>query len=224
MTLSDIETAIRRNMRDTSTDSTSQRYSDSVLLDYINEQQRQINNLTWCVDTSTSYVLTSGTIYYDLPTDFIAARQVTFTDQSSNVLWLEEWSERKVYQQEPSFATNSTGQPVKYFTRSSGGTAAQIAYLPYPNTSSSTGTVTVWYYAQVTDLASASDVPFDGYLPLYPYHYSIVAGVTARLKAVEGLADEAKFYSDQFTLYVTNMKEKFAAHPNYVPSMQASPR
>lgn len=224
LTLSEIETAIRRNMRDTSTDSTLQRYSDSLLLDFINEEQRQIVNLTWCVDTSTSYVLTSGTVYYDLPTDLIAVKQVLFTDRSNSTIWLDEWSERKVYQQEPSFATDSTGEPRKYFTRSVGSTALQIAYLPYPNTTSSTGTVTVFYYNQATDLASSSDVPFDGAYQLYPYHWTIVVGVTARLKAIEGLVDEAKYYSDQFTLYVTTMKEKSSSHPNYSPSLQASPR
>ena len=223
LTLSDIQTAVRRNMRDTATDSTLQRYSDAILLDYINEEQKQLVNLTWCVEASTSYVLVAGTVYYDLPTDWLAISYVTFTDTSNNVVWLEEWSERKMYQQDASFEANSTGEPVKYFTRSPTTTAPQIAYVPIP-TSASTGTVTVAYISQATDLASASDVPFNGFTSLYPYHYSIVHGVTARLKAVEGLTDEAKYYSDQLGIYVATMKEKYKNRPNYSPSLQAAPR
>ena len=82
LTLSQIRTEIRRNLRDNV--SARQRYTDDTLLDYINQAQRDIVNETWLSMRTTSYVLTANTTYYDLPTDMIVISQVYFKDKSGS--------------------------------------------------------------------------------------------------------------------------------------------
>jgi hypothetical protein len=225
LTLSDIETQVRYNARDTSSSASLQRYSDTVLDGFINEVQREVVNLTWCVEASTSYTLTAATTYYDLPTDLISIRLVTFTDANGMTVTLDENSEKKVFEDEPDYESSSTGQPSEYMVRLSttGDNPLEIAYIPIP-TSSSTGTVRVYYYCQVTDLSSNSDVPFNGFNHLYPYHYAIVAGATERIKMIEGRTDEAAVYTAVYQRYLTTMKDRLNRSSNYSPSFKGAPK
>jgi hypothetical protein len=225
LTLSEIRTQVRRNVRDTATDTTLQRYLDATITEYVNEAQREVVNLTWCVEKSTSYVLTAGTTYYDLPSDFLGVQQVTFTDSDSTTFLLKEISEKVQYQTNADFEMTALGQPTQYFTRMpDSGTAMEIAYVPIPDTSASTGTVNVQYAYQPADLSGASDVPFDGFLTLYPYHGALVARATASIKQIEGRNDEAAIYFQLFDRYMAQMKDKNGAMPSYLPSARGTPK
>lgn len=227
LTLSEIETQIRRATHDTSSDSTLQTYTDTVLDAYINDAQREIVNLTWCVQKSTSYALTALTTYYALPSDFIAfvPGKVLFEDNGGQQYQLQEYSEAKIYQTEPDFENTSSGPPSHYFLRYPGDTSddLEIAYLPVP-TATSTGTVTAWYYYQPADLSSDSDVPFEGVSTLVPYHWGIVAHVIARIKALEQKTDQATFYLQEFQRIVTTMADRLGRAPNRSPSAQGAAR
>jgi len=226
LTLTTILTRIRQNIRDTSTVTTdnSQRYTDATLTTYVNEAQKEINTLTWAVEKSTSYVLAAGTTYYSLPTDFLAPTQVLFTDASSTTIILAPVTEQIVYQVSPNFEQSSTGSPFQYFTRFPGsGTALQIAYIPIPTTTS-TGTVKVSYNYQPADLSAGSDIPFDGFVHLYPYHESIVVRVSAMIMTLEGRDDRASAFMQTFANYIAEMEDKNMAKPNYLPSARGAPR
>jgi hypothetical protein len=218
MTLSDIETQVRRNIRDTQTSSDLQKYSDSVLDAMINEAQREVSNLTWCVEMSTSRVLAAGTTYYNLPDDFIAARLAVFTRPGASTIELQERLQGSLVDDFPSYEQGNSGAPTEYLVRqsTSGGNNLEIAYLPTP-TSTSTGTVRVDYYAYPDDLSADSDVPFEGLLHLYPYHYALVAHVSARVKEVEGKLDEAAYWRAQFDRYLQIMQQRLESAPNYNP-------
>ena len=225
LTLSDIETAVRRNIRDTSSTAAQQRYTDTVLDAIINEGQREVVNFTWCVQTSTSRVLSSQTTYYSLPTDLISIEMVTFRDSTNQTIELDEYSEAKAYSEEGDFERSSSGAPDHYFVRysTSGGNALEIAYLPVPTTSS-TGTVRVLYNVQATDLSSDSDVPFDGLNHLYQYHVTLVYYATYRIKLMEGMADEAALYIKLYEAAIATMKDRLGRAPNYSPNVKAAPR
>ena len=140
LTLTQIQDQVRRATRDTQTDTDLQRYSNALITDWANEAQRDFFNATWCVKTSTSIVLSSGTIYYDLPTDYVAVDYVLFTDNNGLDFDLKEESEKKVIQSEGDYENTSTGTPDRYVVRysTSGGNSFQVAFLPYPVTNTST--------------------------------------------------------------------------------------
>src|SRR3990167_7268653 len=219
MSLSDIRTQIRRNVRDTSTDSTLQRYSNAVLLSYINEAQKEINALTWVVQQTTSPTLTANTTYYTMPDAFLAAKQVTWRKKTTGVVTeIKEISERVLRQSNPDYERQAAGSPVNYFIRmpTDGSNNLQLGIVPAPN-SSSTGTLRVDYVAQPADLSSDSDTPFDGYLSLAPYHGALVYQVSAKLKMIEGKPEEAMKYDALYAMWLQLMGEKTGTRPNYNP-------
>jgi hypothetical protein len=221
LTLSDIETQIRRNVRDTAT--SGNRYSDAILDDWINEAQREIVNMTWCVNASTSISLVAATTYYSLPDNFITPYLVLFTETGEDTVQMKERLEGSLYDDNPSFEDTSSGSPTEYFLRQSlsGGDNLQVGFVQVP-TSSSTGTVRIDYFAYPDDMSSDSDVPFGGLLHLKTYHYTLVNHVTAKIKALEGKTGEADFYRQEFERGISIMDQRLKEAPNYRPGVRAA--
>lgn len=227
LTLSQLRTEVRRNLRDTSATPSDQRYSDPTLLDYINEAQREITNITWLTEKTTEYILSPRTTYYNLPYDCINVEQVKFQKQNgSQWIVLDETSLGSLKRLNPTWETIS-GTPIQYFidqttysTPSSSSTLI-ISYIPIP-TNTSTGTVSVVYYNQPDDLSSDTDVPFNNKRHLYSYHMALVYHATMRLKAIEGRPDEAAFYNQLYTTSLKIMMEKIGRMPGYAPGASAA--
>ena len=225
LSLSDIETQIRLNVRDNPSSSAQQRYTDTTLDLLINDAQREVVNFTWCLEKVTTQALASGTTYYDLPTDMLAVKQVTYVSSTGERSELVEWSEKKVIDQEPDYERSSTGEPNHYFVRittSTTGIKPQIVFLPIPT--SSFGTAYIQYFVVASDLETDAAVPFLGLTTLYSYHNLLVYRVTARIKAMEGKFSQADFYQKLFETGVLNMRDRIGARPNYNPSLQGAPR
>lgn len=225
LSLLEIKTQIRINVRDNPSDTARRRNSDTTILQFVNEGQKEINNLTWACDTSLSYVLSPLTTYYNLPENFIAVHQAYFKDKSGNLIELEEKLQRSLYDTFPGW-DRSNGSPIYYWVSSSSGTSTtasnppQISYIPIP-TRQSTGTVTIWYYNQPADLSSDSDIPFDAKSQFLPYNMSIVYYVTARIKFIEGRNDEAMTYQTLYQNSVAVMKDRIGRAPNYTSGVSA---
>lgn len=220
LALSDLENLVRRGVRDTGT--ASQRYSDTIIDDLLNEGQRQVVSDSWCILNTTFYVLTSGTSYYNLPNDFLAIRQVNFRDSSAHNKTLDEKSDRQISQENPDWIRQS-GPPINYVVRYSTSNAStlSISYIPIPTTSS-TGTVTIQYFAQVTDLSSDSDIPYNSLRYLYPYHDILADYAIYKLKLIEGMTSEAQAYLQIYTAKLQLMDSKFKNMPNFFPSVGAA--
>ena len=225
LVLSDIETEIRVQIDD-NTSASRQRYSDTRLDSIINEAQKEIINVTWCLEKSTSIVISTMTAYYQLPTDLIAIQQggVRYTIDAStstndDITVLPETSRTKIYQDNPEWASE-TGEPTSYWIRQDTNTVLWLAVSPTPTTSS-TGTLTMTYYCQGTDLSSDSDVPFLGYNFLYPYHIALAYYTTARIKLIEGEVAEAQAYMQLYQNVIVVMKDRLGQMPNYSPQGRA---
>ncbi len=225
LTLSDIRTQIRRNVRDTATDTSRQRYSNAIILDWVNEAQRDVVNLSWPLSNTTFFTLIEGTTFYPLPNSYLATLRVEFQKQgSSTVDILDQVTIKRLDDENVGWRTHA-GSPAEYMVRRSTDLTDPhlVAFIP-PATNTSTGTVTIEYAAQVTDLSSDSDAPFEGYRVLYPYHYTLVWWVTERVKAIEGKLEDAKYYRDLYDRSVAIMRDRLGRRPDYTPGMQGAPR
>lgn len=221
LTLSEIRTEIRRNMRDTSSTSTLQRYSDALILDYINQGQREVNNLTWAVEKTTEVTVSNGTIYYDMPDDYIATIKVTFLKAGqTKPIELKEESRKSLLNSNVSWET-TTGLPNSYYLRqATDDSTMEMAFIP-PAATTSIGTATIIYFCQPDALVSDSDVPFNDALWLVPYNNVLVYYVTARLKTIENRTTEAQMYFQLYQATVQVIRDRIGAMPNYNPGMQA---
>lgn len=223
LSLSDVENRVRLNVRDTATDTSLQRYSDTIIDRIINDGQRDVVNQTWCLDKTTADNLVVGTTFYQLPTDLIAIKFVYYRDTSSNTLELQEKNERSFRQSNPDWQ-KQTGKPVNYFVRTSthSNTTYEYAVYPIPSTSSQLGTITIDYYSQSTDMSNDSDIPFDSLSAMVPYHDALVNYATARIKIIEGKMDEANIYIQMYNSDLQNINSKFGARPNWNPSFSGA--
>jgi hypothetical protein len=221
LTLSDLKVDIRRLVNDKADPKI--KFTDAEIVSLVNESQREAVNNTWCLTTRTTQALSLQTTYYDLPDDFIAVRHVEYREVSGRTRELTEISERAKQQSSPDYE-RITGQPVEYFVRNATATAntsSQIAVLPVVSSSTSLGTVTIDYYKMATDLSASTDVPFDGVLDLYSYHYFIVYDVSSKLKAIKG--DPSAVADMQLAqAYLALMKANLGRMPNYAPGFSGA--
>jgi hypothetical protein len=200
-----MQTQVRRNVRDT--DSTRQRYSDTIVKDLLNEAQKQAVSVTWCLDKSTTITVVNGTSDYSAPSDFLAPIQIVFLSPSGTRSDLELMTREKVYGLDPDWETTSGSVSGYWYRNNSTLQTSQIITLyDKPN---STGTLTVQYYNSGTDLSGSSDVPFDGYLHLYTFHPMLVYFATARLKQMESKVEEAEAYLNLYNTMEEALQDRF---------------
>ena len=216
--LSEIRTQVRRYILDN--DSSNRRYSDAELLSFINEVQRDFINQTWATRDSTEITLVANTTYYDLPNDLIAVTQVIFIDSNSNTIELEEKTEKYFYTNEPDFEKTAGSQPDRYFIRLSTQDAnpLEIAFVPVPDSTADDGTLRVDYVDIATDLSSDTDIPFEGFRHLYPYHDALTYGTVARIKALEGMGDAATF-NQAYLSVIKLATDRLGQSPNWNPGL-----
>lgn len=208
LTLSDIRSQIRRNVRDTATSTSLRRYSDATLLVYINEAQRAIINETWALSATSATTVTAGTTYYSLPTNLIKVWRVTLDGANLSQLDLKQYDADFA-----DAAWSTSGTPASFFYDRTN--RNQIGLQPYPSSSGSA--LKVFYYQTAPDLASDSDVPFDTDLRLYSYHDIIIYYVSFRLLTAENRLPEAQAYQGIYSGAVDVMNTNVGFKPTRPP-------
>jgi hypothetical protein len=221
LTLAEARTEVRRLVKDTATSSTLQRYSDTVLLSFLNQAQREVISASLPLENTTSYTLSSGTTYYSLPTDLVSVKFIKLKDATLRTRKLQQVSYKATLESNPDYERLS-GPPMQYFIRpstSSTVTTLDVAFLPVPTTSS-TGTATVTYYKQATTLSADSDVLLDGDSTLLPYHEAVVYGAVAKIKLIEGDPSSSVYLQLQQS-GIQVMNSRLGEMPDYGPGLSA---
>lgn len=224
LTLLDLKNAVRQHIQDQANPTV--RYSDTKIIEFLNEGQRDLVNQTWCLQKTTSQSLTARTTYYSLPTDLIAIQEFNFQEAvAGRKRPLEEKSERGMYQNNPDYERIS-GPPFYYFVRNSTSAATQLEYgiNPVPSTGTALGTLYIDYYNQATDLSANSDVPLAGFRHLYPYHSALVYYAVSRAKMASGDGLGADYYMKLYQGMVALMIDRLGRMPNYNPSFGGAPK
>ena len=228
LTLAQVRTQIRIAIRDNPPASSLYKYTDSILLDFINEAQRDIVNQTWLAEQVTSYVLTAGTSYYNLPVSLLDINQVYFKDSGGQTLEIEAISQKALYGQMSDWQQQA-GQPTQYFISqatnpmATSASTRRISYIPIP-TRTSTGTIDMYYSFQVDDLANDSDLPFNGLRHLRGYDIALAYHVISRIKEIQGFVAQAESYEKRYQRAVAIMIDRLGREGNYTPGMSGGKR
>lgn len=219
LTLAEAKTELRRLIKDTATSSSLQRYSDTVLNSYLNQGQRDVVTATWCLETSTGITLSPSTTYYDLPSNIISVKMVTYLSATNIQRRLVQKSYKSQIESNPEWE-RQTGPPMNYMVRSStdSGLSLEMAFIPIA-TSASTGTANVTYYKQATEMTSDSDILLDGDYTLVPYHNSVVYSAAMNIQIIEGNVQMAQSYSQLYQAMVAAMKSRLGEMPDYSPGL-----
>lgn len=194
---------------------TRNRFSDAQLTRFSNEGQKDVNSQIWPIQKATQFELVSGTTYYTAPTDFLHTLRVTREYQVIREQSLKSLDSKAEWQ-------NVGGLPQNYFISFASRTL--IGFYPFPDSSSSTGTIRMDYIAQVTDLSSGSDTPFNAITELQPYGYLISFYCAYRASLIDGEIDMAQSYIAEYQRGLKRMSEDATARPAYNPGIISSGR
>jgi len=188
------------------------RFSDTQILDFINEGQRDTIAGTLCIRKEYTFDTSSGTAYYPMPGDYIRMDRLLSDGER-----LEEKSPLKLDQESTTWETD-TGPPTNYFTNFSSRT--KIGFHPYPVTGGSTSTIKAEYYAQVYDL-STSSTPFNSITEFIPYQQMLAYYAAAQMLYIDGLANAADRYMQRYSAYRAELME-YCRNKNALPNKQAA--
>lgn len=213
LNLSDIRDEVRLRVKD---DGVSTRFTDIQIDSLSNEGQRDIVNATWVIKKSTSISLVSGTTFYSLPTDLIAISRVTWRNRN-----IYEATLTKLDSDFNNSAWLDTGGPPRNYYQDMT-QPDMVGFYPWPNSSSSTGTVVINYFSQGTNMSSDSDVPFNAEERYKPYHDLIVFYDCYRLHLLEGEVDRATLYRQEYESRIVLMRDRVGSIPNFLPSFSGT--
>jgi hypothetical protein len=213
--LSDLITECRAELRDTTTDTNFQRFTNAQLTGFLNDAQNQIDNTVGLLSVSYGFDLVAGQREYALPLDYKAAWRVTLSGQrlpatSYNALdQISNW-------------TVARSTPTAYYinTYSSSTASLIMGFYPTPRLSTTGGSVQIFYAQIPTQMVNLTDLPFNGRSNFAPYHYALSHYCAFRGWLVQNRPDLAKGYADVFASDVKMMKESISEEPDYNPSVQ----
>jgi hypothetical protein len=207
LTLSEIRSDVRSLITDAQ--ATRQRFTNTELDFWINEGQKIADVKTTCIYKSTTFQLSAGTTYYQMPEGFLAIRRVT-----RDKLSIQEMTPAGLDGRSAEWE-NASGYPTYYFINFSSRT--QIGFAPFPNVVADTATIVVDYFTYSDTLVDAS-VPFNGNQDLIPFNYALVFYGAYMASIIDERYDKAKIFMDSFTSVTDLMKTSCTLRPNYLPS------
>lgn len=206
ITLSTLRSDCRILIQDTG--DTRTRYSDAQLLRFLNEGQKDLVQFAKPIRKPYQFELVSGTTYYSLPNDFLSVERLT---RSYQVLKEESIKSLDKQQQWQTVA----GLPISYYINHSSRTL--IGFYPFPNTTTSTGTIRLEYNAVATELSGDSDQPFNAIPELQPYGYYLSVYCAYRASLIDSMAVQAQAYYAEYKRGSDMLSSDAFARPNYRP-------
>lgn len=197
MTVADVITNVRRKLKDVSTDSTQQTYSDELLIDLIDEECRNIWNYMLRVDpthklTKKEYTAVTDAVagsdgeLYVLPTDFF--KFVACVWVNSGIRYPIEPRRDQSYLY--GLRVVSSGRPINCYFKED-----NIGFLPKPE---SANTIELWYtpkFTKLTAMTGTIDSIFLDYINMVYYYVTFMA---FRIQNIEsGLGDRFELLYDR---------------------------
>lgn len=205
ITLSTLRSDCRTFVKDAG--ASRNRFSDAALNRFINEGHKDLNHRTRVIRNSYEFELAVGATYYGMPGDFQHALRVT-----RDYLFLPERSIQNLDKNQE--WQSVSGLPINYFVHFA--TRTSIGFYPFPDSSSSTGTIRVDYIATAGELSADGDQPFNGIQELQPHGYLISLYCAYRAGLIDG-NQTAQFYRQEYFSGLKWLDEDGKARIRYRP-------
>lgn len=208
LTAAQVISKARTYLRDTSSDSTRQRFSDSDLLGFLNDGQREANSYAWLLKSSYTFTLSGGTTEYAMPADLMATWRVEYNNRKIDQTSLNELDANSIGWK------TASGIPQRYYLYTA--TTTVMGFQPAP-TVLTTATVNVYYLQRTTELSSTSATPFNGWNQLQSYHSALAYYIAYRGLWVVGDTTLATQYFQEWTGWIEIMRTGMIKMPDYNP-------
>lgn len=204
LTVQNILDRARVYLKDQGSGVNRQQFSDSTLISFINDGQRELCGSSWILENITTVALTNGTVEYTLPTDFISTKRVYI-----NGVLLYQTTQNRLDAEIPTWRNDSSTTPAKYYLFY-GSSTAKIGFYPKPDTSY---TATVYYAQLPSEVATGSDTPFNANPVMTPYHSGLVYYVVCRGYEVLEEQEVAFNFCKEWNNFIQGAKAGFLVRP-----------
>lgn len=208
LTGAEVISRARTYLRDTSSDASRQRFSDSDLLGFLNDGQREANSYAWLMKSSYTFTLSGGTTEYAMPSDFMATWRVEYARKKLDQTSINELDALSIGWK------SASGTPQRYYLYTA--TTTLMGFQPAPTTLT-TATVTVYYIQRTQDLTSSSQTPFNGWTQMQPYHSALSYYIAYRGLWLVGDTSLADRYMQEWSGFIEMMRTGMLKMPDYNP-------
>lgn len=208
LTGAEVISRARTYLRDTSSDASRQRFSDSDLLGFLNDGQREANSYAWLMKSSYTFTLSGGTTEYAMPSDFMATWRVEYSRKKLDQTSINELDAMSITWK------SASGTPQRYYLYTA--TTTLMGFQPAPTTLT-TATVTVYYIQRTQDLTSSSQTPFNAWTQMQPYHSALSYYIAYRGLWLVGDTNLADRYYQEWSAFIEMMRTGMIKMPDYNP-------
>lgn len=206
----DITARARVYLKDQSTAPNRQQFPEATLLQFVSDGQREANAFAWLMQSSTTVTLVGGTTEYAMPSDFMFPARVTFNGQKITQTSYDAQDSNSLGWQ------SVNGGVVQQYYINNYLPTPQMGFIPAPTTAS-TGTVIIQYVQQTQEITSDSQVPFNGWVTMTPYHEALVDYTVCRSWQVLEEIEMAQPFCDRWNLFIGAMRSGQNKMPDFNP-------
>lgn len=169
---SDLVSRARTLLKDASTSTNRQQFSDTQYLQWASDGQREANAQNWLLQSSYTFILAGGTTEYTMPNDFMFPNRVWYQQPQQPYTKIPASSMNDLDARSPGWI-NVSGTPLYYYVDMSASNS-MLGFYPAP-IASSTGPVIVYYIQSTVDLSASNEsaLPFNGWMAMQPYASAI---------------------------------------------------
>ncbi len=211
-TAAQIIATARVYLGDQSNSPTRQQFTDATLLSFLNDGQRESNSINWLLNSTYTFTLVAGTTFYTLPADFMATQRVVFKNRK-----MDQTSFNQLDADQPGWIGVSTGTPnlyyLNYFT-----TPVTIGFFPVPNTTNALP-VQIYYVQQPVELTATTQIPWNGWNLLTPYHSGLAYYIAERGYMAQEDMDAVAAYQTEWFLFLQTMRQGLFKQPDFNPGV-----
>lgn len=194
LTLANLRTRVRRYVGDVSSDTTKQRYSDTMIDDAINDSMDEFaSEARIKIDTATG-TSSTGDVEYTFPTD---AYKLTRIEMNGKTIYPTSMSEMDMYKR--NWRDDGNGDPRWWYHTSS----RNWKFYPPCDSGAASQTITYYYYDIPAALSAVGDTPDFA----SEYHKAVGRGAAAELLTNDREYDLAGVHQAKFEAF----KQKAAA-------------
>lgn len=206
----DITARARVYLKDQATAANRQQFPETTLLQFVSDGQREANAFAWLMQSSTTVTLVGGTTEYAMPTDFVFPARVTFNGQKITQTSYDAQDSNSLGWQ------SVNGGVVQQYYINNYLPTPQMGFIPAP-TVASTGTVIIQYVQQTQDITSDSQIPFNGWVTMTPYHEALVDYTVCRCWQVLEEIELAQPFCDRWNTFIGAMRSGQNKMPDFNP-------
>lgn len=224
LTAADIITQVRVIIKDQSGNATRQYFPDSTLLLFMNDGQKEANQLAYIMQSSYTFSLTAGTTEYQMPSDYFTSLQ-TYVNTGTSFKKIDQTSFNQLDADNATWRSSPCGTAMKYYLDVSSQNIYMGIYPCVPTTPSET--ILTYYMQQLTDLTSTTQTPWNGKYQMYPYHSALIYYVTYRAYMTLEEPELANQYLGEWNQFLTTVRSGLNHMPDFNPGFggtRASPQ